>query len=550
MKRVREKRAWVKWALGGFLLFILLLTLFSNTLRNLSLPEIVTRQVTSGAIAPAVSGSGTVQTAGQTVVLSELSGRVVSLPVLAGEHVQTGQTVMIVEYLDDGTLAASKEQLSQMESSYEQSLLSVSVSGNSSSEMQLTQLKNQLSSALKDLERAKEYAAKRAQLDTQLSAAKAALSKAQQDYSKAVNPAQAAFDAAELALSDALMLQENAQQNESYRRAIYEANPTEEAERLWAEAKVTLTQADAAAIDAKNRHYEAQRTLSNLQRTWQPAVTACQSSVDDINAKIALLDSEYAGVTNVLVCENAVLSARSALQSFYDSQTAAAVQNEIQSLQLSEQSQAIEKLKQEIEAKELLLGEKPISALFDGTISEIPFSAGDTFQAEQKLFSVLDQESSYTLRFSVSAERAALLSLGENAQITNQSYGDVHAKLAQVVPDELDPGNSKCLIFDITGMGVAEGQHLSLRIPLERTSHDTVVVNQAVFQDAIGTFVYVAETSTSPLGTRTTVRRVDVVAVRSDDTYTAVEGDLNANSYVVVSSSAPLSDGQSVRFGS
>ena len=57
------------------------------------------------------------------------------------------------------------------------------------------------------------------------------------------------------------------------------------------------------------------------------------------------------------------------------------------------------------------------------------------------------------------------------------------------------------------------------------------------------------ETSSTPLCSRSKVRRVDVEELRRDDGYTAVSGELTTQDYVVILSSAPLSDGQAVRFG-
>ena len=116
-------------------------------------------------------------------------------------------------------------------------------------------------------------------------------------------------------------------------------------------------------------------------------------------------------------------------------------------------------------------------------------------------------------------------------------------------PDKNDPTNQKTLLFSVTGENAAPAQFLTLAIPLETTKHDRVVPNAAVWQDSVGAFVYVVETKATPLGSRSKVRRVDVEVLRRDDGYTAVNGELTSQDYVVILSSAPLSDGQSVRFG-
>ena len=121
--------------------------------------------------------------------------------------------------------------------------------------------------------------------------------------------------------------------------------------------------------------------------------------------------------------------------------------------------------------------------------------------------------------------------------------------LTSIEPDKADPTNRKELTFTVTGDNAAPGQYLSLAIALETSKHDTVVPNAVVYKDSVGSFVYVVETTSSPLGSRSKVRRVDVEELRRDDGYTAVSGELTTQDYVVILSSAPLSDGQAVRFG-
>ena len=107
----------------------------------------------------------------------------------------------------------------------------------------------------------------------------------------------------------------------------------------------------------------------------------------------------------------------------------------------------------------------------------------------------------------------------------------------------------KKLVFTVTGDNAAANQHFSIAVALESSKHDLVIPNAAIWQDAKGVFVYVVETKTTPLGSRSKVKRVDVEVLRRDDRYTAVSGELSREDFVVVLSSAPLEDGQAVRFG-
>ena len=59
-----KNRAWVKNALIVFLVILLILTFFSNTIMNRSLAEVATQGVMSGSITARVRGTGTVTASG------------------------------------------------------------------------------------------------------------------------------------------------------------------------------------------------------------------------------------------------------------------------------------------------------------------------------------------------------------------------------------------------------------------------------------------------------------------------------------------------------
>ena len=68
MQEQPRNRDWVKNAAIIFLVVILVLTFFSNTIMNRTLPEVATQEVTSGSIVARVRGTGTVQANSNTQV--------------------------------------------------------------------------------------------------------------------------------------------------------------------------------------------------------------------------------------------------------------------------------------------------------------------------------------------------------------------------------------------------------------------------------------------------------------------------------------------------
>ena len=60
-EKTTKRREWVKNAAIIFLSVMLVLTFFSNTIMNYSLPEVATQYVQSGSITAKIRGTGTVE---------------------------------------------------------------------------------------------------------------------------------------------------------------------------------------------------------------------------------------------------------------------------------------------------------------------------------------------------------------------------------------------------------------------------------------------------------------------------------------------------------
>ena len=60
-ENTKKRREWIKNAAIVFLVIMLILTFFSNTIMNYSLPEVATQTVTSGSITAKIRGTGNVE---------------------------------------------------------------------------------------------------------------------------------------------------------------------------------------------------------------------------------------------------------------------------------------------------------------------------------------------------------------------------------------------------------------------------------------------------------------------------------------------------------
>ena len=121
-----RKREWVKTAAIIFLAVMLVLTFFSNTILNHSLPEVATANVTSGTINAKIRGSGTVSANETYDVTIKQTRKVASVKVRVGDSVSAGDVLMTLESEESDELKQAQTELESMELSYEKSLIAAS----------------------------------------------------------------------------------------------------------------------------------------------------------------------------------------------------------------------------------------------------------------------------------------------------------------------------------------------------------------------------------------------------------------------------------------
>lgn len=121
-----KRREWVKTAAIIFLVVMLVLTFFSNTILNHSLPEVATANVTSGTINAKIRGSGTVSANETYDVTIKQTRKVASVKVRLGDSVSAGDVLMTLEAEESDELKQAQTELESMELSYEKSLIAAS----------------------------------------------------------------------------------------------------------------------------------------------------------------------------------------------------------------------------------------------------------------------------------------------------------------------------------------------------------------------------------------------------------------------------------------
>ena len=122
---VKLKRGWVKNATIVFLSIMLVLTFFSNTILNRSLPEVAASYVESGSINAKIRGSGTV-TAGESYeVVLDQTRQVDAVFVHVGDTVMTGDVLFSLADTESEELKQAQKTLDNLRLAYEKALLNL-----------------------------------------------------------------------------------------------------------------------------------------------------------------------------------------------------------------------------------------------------------------------------------------------------------------------------------------------------------------------------------------------------------------------------------------
>ncbi|MGI6026450.1 MAG: HlyD family efflux transporter periplasmic adaptor subunit [Candidatus Scatomorpha sp.] len=121
-----KNRGWVKNVAIIFLAVMLVLTFFSNTIMNASLPEAAVQYVQSGAITTQIRGTGTITAKETYEVKTTTSRKVQSVLVSRGQEVKVGDVLILLAAGEGSELKDLQTQLDDAQYSYQQKLINMS----------------------------------------------------------------------------------------------------------------------------------------------------------------------------------------------------------------------------------------------------------------------------------------------------------------------------------------------------------------------------------------------------------------------------------------
>ncbi len=575
-----------------FLLIMLVLTFFSNTIMNYSLVEVSTQMVTSGSLTTKVRGSGTVEASETYSVTIDETRKIATVNVKKDAEVTTGDLLFTLEDSDSDELDTAKKNLNDAQAAYESAVLAAGITVAERQSIEngkgstLTEKQNAIAGAkqkVKDAQAAVDAAQAnvdkiKAQIDAlgNTTVDTTAEEKAVLDAERVSSDAQDKLSTAEEVYTPAKAAYDSAVSDLATAQTAYDdtVDGYIAAKTAWEKAtdatdKKTKEEAYNAAESAMNK---AKRQLDNCQKT----VDTCKTSLDSVsgtyetaknnanNSKTALNNANYnlavkkltgsetAEANNLQAQLNQATTALSAANTALTNATGDSekVTEKINGeVTISSAYKTVVELQEEVaKLQEKSIGTE-ITTPISGTVTDIAVTAGTTVNANDVMMTIQPENKAYTLQFSVTENQAKRIRVGDSAEVLNNWNGnDITATVTNI---HKDPQNrsSSIVVCDVKG-DVSVGDSYTLSIGQQSSNYDNIVPTSAIREDSNGSFLLIIESKSTPLGNRYYARRVDVEVITSDDKQSAVTGALEGYEYVITTTTKPVEENQQVRLAS
>ena len=592
-----KKRGWVKNAAIIFLSILLVLTFFSNTILNRSLPEVAVEYAQPGTITAKIRGTGTVSAnESYQVTLNGQTREVRSVAVQAGDAVAPGDLLFTLADTESEELKTAQNQLEELQYQYREAVIDGSSADYAAENRKIEQAQAELNEAL----------AERADNEVSESALFAAeeevhdLTQEVAEYQREIEAAGGSSVTSSQLLSAQRAIEDKEAEIQANMDALTAAETryANEWSLLRSEAWDRMAEAGESG-DAKLRGYLAQ-VASEWDRegaegsegymTVYTTITGYLDAADALDLELARLEEDYHDLVDeyeesaevnelnerLLRAQSDLADAQAEYEDLKAKRTAWSTANEaVKTAQatlddlvfsLSEQQKedgettakhdlSLERLRGQIaDAQEEVARlqadsvDATITAPVGGIVTAVNITAGNTTSGSDPLAVIEVPDMGYSLSFAVTNEQASKVKVGDMAEVSNYYWGgNIQAQLVAIRNDPEQPGRGRLLQFALSGE-VETGSSLTLSVGQQSAEYSSVVPNSALRSDSNGDFILTVTSKQTPLGTRYTATRVDVQVLATDDTRSAISGAaLTGWDYVITTATKPVEPGMLVR---
>ncbi|MCL2717930.1 MAG: HlyD family efflux transporter periplasmic adaptor subunit [Lachnospiraceae bacterium] len=515
-----------------FLSVLLVLTFFSNTIMNYSLPEVATVFVQQGNITTRIRGTGTVEAADPYSVVAAESRTIRSVPVRVGDEVEKDAVIYLLEEGDSRELKQAEEELANMELAFMQKLFSGEIRSNIINRVDAgnfrtyDDFKNQLTNALSG----------EANAENQVEDLERNVEEMQRRLASLGAPS-----GDQVALKDELLLDVE----RASAHVLYTLNGI-----LLHYLEVALDSEDAALTEARTK--AILKSLHDSGAISKGQYDASFKAYDQVlerynNNLRKLEDAIKVAENNFIIARQAVREARERAGIISDnrSDVVADIQAELIFNNLVAE---IDAKKAEIEKlKEKSTGDA-VTAPVAGIITALNHVAGETIQLDTTVAVIQVAGKGFSTSFTVTNEQASRVKVGDPAEIQSGWwwFNDLSVVLTGIRPDPNNPGQQRELIFTVTGE-VQAGQQLNISVGQRSAQYELTVPNSAIREDSNSQFILIVETRNTPISNRYYATRVDVDVIAQDDNNSAITAPLVGFEYVITTATKPVQAGQQIR---
>ncbi|NLD88180.1 MAG: hypothetical protein GX633_07990 [Clostridiales bacterium] len=246
-----KKRGWVKNAIIIFLIIMLLLTFFSNTIMNYSLPEVAAQYTQPGTITTKVRSSATVEANQRFEIFVDETRVIKSVNVKNGDAIEAGQTIFVLEDTESNELATAQRTLDELNLAYEKALLSIADPSYAQENQTIKELKEDLNEAISQRDK--------------ISGRKEALDSAK----KAVKSAQKTVDNLSANLETLQQDLSDASDDSKYINELYAITAAESALSAAEQRRDAIQQEVSSSETSDNEILQLERNLESLQLELQ-----------------------------------------------------------------------------------------------------------------------------------------------------------------------------------------------------------------------------------------------------------------------------------------
>lgn len=561
----KKRRERVKNAAIIFLSVMLVLTFFSNTFMNYSLPEVAAQYVQSGTITAKIRGTGTVESGDPYNVKISETRTISSVLVKTGDKVEKGAPLLLLEDKESKELTDAQAALDKAMLDFELALLSGDISNSAFQNVQngnvssLNTYQSRIVAAEAEIDKWQKQVDEATTAINQLKTAQVNVDAGgapdTSSEQNKVNVAQAALNSDEIKIAKDKISEWQAAQATC--QATIDKYNEKIASSVSGNGFVNQVTEDEYQLAVKNRdQYQSlineRQAFINSNPDKVKAYDEKVKALADANKALTEKQNRKTNSTNSLTVQTqnwqTELDKRN-IQLKAAQDTKAQLLKDISTeLNLDYQLDSLKRQRDDIaKLQENAVGAS-IDAPISGTITSVTVKAGDEAQPDTALVTMQPEGKGFTMSFSVTNDQAKRLSVGDKADLVNSwRYSDMDITLASIKPDTTDPGQKKLLTFDITGDEVTPGQSLNVSVGQKSANYDLIVPNSAIREDSNGKFILIVESKSSPLGNRYVATRVDVEVLASDDTQSAVSGALYGYEFVITTSTQPVEAGKLVR---